>query len=240
MTVRHYAFGNVGRDKNDKKSSHRLDLDALTALHDRVGDEKACVILSEINEGDDNTEMQLTRQHFPGWRLYGSKTREPILLSPDQPKARARVVWVPDTAVPRWSPQRSVLILHLADENTTIVTSHPAAGANGQGERPASARGPLQNSWDLTIAKRNHIKRNLHRRGRNVVEMLDSNAYDLRTLPLMNGEKVVAHDSTDWGRVWAAEGYKAAFRGGKSVPFNVDSHDGLIMHGTFKKVPTKS
>jgi hypothetical protein len=235
MTVRHYAFGNIGRDKNDKKSSHHLDLDALREMRKRVSDKKTALIFSEINEGDDNNELRLIRQHFPGWRVYGAKTREPILLSPDQPKARARVVWVDDTAVPLWSPRRCVLIVNLADENISIVTSHPAAGANGQGERPQHAREPLQTSWDNTIDKRNQIKRNLHKRGRNIVEMLDANAYDLRTLPLMPGEKAVVHDATDWGRVWAAEGFKADFRKGASIPFNVDSHDGLIIHGDFKR-----
>lgn len=236
MTVRHYAFGNVGRDKNEKKSSRGVDLDALRGLRDRIPDEESAVILSEINEGDDNNELKLARQVFPGWRVCGSKTREPILLSPDQPKPRARVVWVPNSAVTKWSPKRSILIVHLADEETSIVTSHPAAGANGQGDRPKTVRPQLQTSWDATISKRNHIKRNLHRRGRNVVEMLDANAYDLMTLPLMPGEKVVVHDDTDWGRVWAAEGYSANFRKGKPVPFNVDSHDGLIMHGSFKRM----
>lgn len=235
MSLKHYLFGNVGRDKSAKLSSHRVDLDALRALKKRAPDEQTAVILSEINEGDDNNELKLALSVFKGWRLYGRKTREPILLSPDQPKARGRVVWVPNTAVPLWSPQRSILIVNLADENTSLVTSHPAAGANGQGSRPRGAREPLQTSWDATIEKRNQIKRNLHKRGRNVVEMFDANAYNLKTLPLMSGEKVVVHDATDWGRVWAADGFKAEFRKGASIPFNVDSHDGLVMHGQFKK-----
>jgi hypothetical protein len=235
VTVRHYAFGNVGRDKNLQRSSKHLDTEALSRVRARIGNKSACVILSEINEGDDNNEIELIQRIFEGWRIYGRSTREPILLSPDQPKATARVVWVPNSAVERWSPRRSVLVVHLGDENTSIVTSHPAAGANGQGDRPRDARQPLQDSWNLTIARRNMIKRNLHKRGRNVVEMLDANAYDLDTLPLMKGEKVVVHDATDWGRVWAAEGYRPEFRKGAAIPFNIDSHDGLTMHGTFKK-----
>lgn len=235
MTVRHYAFGNVGRDKNDNRSSRGLDLDALRGLRAKLEDEQSAAILSEINEGDDNNEYKLIKQVFPKWRIYGRKTREPILLSPDQPKARARTLWVPNSAVTKWSPKRSILVVNLADEDTSIVTSHPAAGANGQGDRPSHARGPLQTSWDNTIQKRNTIKRNLHRRGRNVVEMLDANAYSLKTLPLMPGEKVVLHDDTDWGRVWAAAGYTANFRRGAVVPFDIDSHDGHIMHGSFKR-----
>lgn len=235
MTVRHYEFGNVGRDKSEDRSSHRLDLDALRALRSRVPDEESACILSEINEGDDNNELKLVKQVFRGWRIYGAKSREPILLSPDQPRARFRLLWVPDTAVERWSPQRSVLVVNLADEETSIVTSHPAAGANGQGDRPSHARGPLQTSWDKTIQKRNRVKRGLHRRGRNVVEMFDANAYNLKTLPLEKGEKVIIHDDTDWARVWAADGYVADFRKGRPIPFNIDSHDGLIMHGTFKR-----
>ncbi len=235
MTLRHFAFGNVGRDKNLARSSRHLDVDALSRLRNKIGNDDAAVFLCEINEGDDNNEIDVIRDIFPNWRLYGSKTREPILLSPDQPKATPRVVWVDDTAVEKWSPRRSVLALHLGDEETTLVGLHPAAGANGQGDRPAHVRDDLQRSWNKTIAKRNMIKRNLHRRGRNVVEFFDANAYNLNTLPLMEGEKVVVHDATDWGRVWAAKGYKADFRKGASVPFNIDSHDGLTMHGTFKK-----
>lgn len=235
MTIRHYALGNIGRDKNLRKSSRPLDLHALRALRNSVPPEKSAVFLSEINEGDDNDELALVRKIFPKWRIYGRKTREPILLSPDQPKAKSRVIWVPKSAVTKWSPARSILIVNLADEDTSLVTSHPAAGANGQGDRPSTVRRPLQVSWNNTIGRRNIVKRNLHRRGRNVVEMLDANAYDLQTLPLMPGEEVVVHDATDWGRVWAAKGYEAEFRKGRSVPFNVDSHDGLVMHGSFKK-----
>lgn len=235
MTLRHYGFGNVGRDKNVKRSSLKLDLDALRGLRDALPEEQSALFLCEINEGDDNNEYKAIREVFPGWKIYGRSTREPILLSPEQPKARARVVWVPDSSVEKWSPRRSVLLVHLSDEETTLVGSHPAAGANGQGDRPRHVRGPLQTSWDNTIQKRNKLKRANHRRGRNVVEMLDANAYDLRTLPLMPGEKVVVHDATDWGRVWSADGYGANFRKGRKVPFNIDSHDGLVMHGSFKR-----
>lgn len=235
MTIRHYAFGNVGRDKSERSSSRRLDVDALKGLRSKVDNEHSAVFLCEINEGDDNNEMELVRDMFPDWHLYGRETREPILLSPDQPKALSRVVWIPNSGVEHWSPPRSVLVVHLVDEHTTFLGLHPAAGANGQGDRPAHARNDLQRSWNHTIAKRDEMKRNLHKRGRNVVEMFDSNAYDLKTLPLMTGEKVIVHDATDWGRVWAAKSYEADFRKGASVPFNIDSHDGLTMHGTFKK-----
>lgn len=157
------------------------------------------------------------------------------MLSPDQPRAHAHLLWVPNTAVKKWSPRRSVLVVNLADEDTSVVTSHPAAGANGQGSRPSHARGPLQDSWDAVIDARSRLKRRLHKRGRNVVEMLDANAYDLKTLPLERGEKVVVHDATDWGRVWAANGYVPKFRKGRPIPFNIDSHDGLVMHGSFKR-----
>lgn len=235
MTLRHYAFGNVGRDQSDVRSSKRLDIHALMGLQKALPDEQAAVILCEINEGDDNNEYEIIRDIFPGWKLYGRESREPILLSPDQPKAVSKVKWVNDTAVERWSPKRSVHVLHLADEPTSIVTCHPAAGANGQGDRPAHARGPLQTSWNKTIYKRNRVKRGIHLRGRNVVEMLDANAYNTYDLPLKKGEEVVLHDATDWGLVWAARGFEANFRKGAVVNFNIDSHDGLLMHGTFKR-----
>lgn len=235
MTVRHYAFGNVGRDKSEARSSKRLDLNALRGLRAKVDNEKAAVFLCEINEGDDNNELDLIRQVFPGWRIYGRSTREPILLSPDQPKAEARIYWVDNTAVERWSPRRSVLVVDLADEPTSLVGLHPAAGANGQGDRPAHARPSLQHSWNQTIVKRNQLKRKLHEKGRNIVEIIDANAYSLETLPLMPGEKVVFHDATDWGRVWAANGYKPNFRRGAVVDFDIDSHDGHLMHGNFRK-----
>lgn len=235
MTLRHYAFGNVGRDKSDSRSSKHLDLDALRALRAKVNDEHSAVILCEINEGDDNNEMAAIEQVFPKWKLYGRTTREPILLSPDQPKAQSVVYWIPNSSVAHWSPRRSVLVVRLADERTAIVTSHPAAGANGQGDRPKTARGPLQSSWNRTIDKRNQVKLNLHERGWNVVEMMDGNAYDLETLPLLKGEKVVFHDATDWGRVLPAKTHRAEFRKGAVVNFDIDSHDGHVMHGTFKE-----
>lgn len=235
MTLKHYFFGNLGRDKNVNKSSRGLDLHALRGLRRRATNKHTAIFLCEINEGDDNNELELVRKIFPDWKIYGAKTREPILLSPDQPKAKARVVEVPDSAVKLWSPTRHVTVVHLADEPVSLVGVHPAAGANGQGDRPVSVRGELQTSWDNAIRKRNAIKRGLHKRGRNVVEMLDANAYNLNTLPLMPGEKVVVHDATDWGRVWAAEGYAPRFRPGKPIPFRIDSHDGLVMHGNFKK-----
>jgi hypothetical protein len=177
----------------------------------------------------------MVRDVFPNWHLYGVTTREPILLSPDQPKARARVYWVDNTAVERWSPRRSVLVVDLEDEPTSLIGLHPAAGANGQGDRPAHARPLLQKSWSKTITKRNILKHNLHDKGRNIVEMLDANAYNLNTLPHAPGEKTIFHDDTDWGRVWAAKGYRADFRRGAVVDFDIDSHDGHLMHGTFRK-----
>jgi len=234
VTIRHYALGNVGRVKGPK-SSNRLDLDALRALRDEIPDEQAAVQLAEIREGDDNNELALALQVFKGWTAYGRGTREPLLLSPDQPRARAYVRWVPHSAVERWSPQRSVLAVALADEPETIVTCHPAAGANGQGDRPRHAREPLQQSWNRTIAVRNRVKRAHHRAGRNVTELLDANAYSTRTLPLEHGEQVVFHDDTDWGRTWPAVGYDARFRYGGRVDFHIDSHDGHVMHGNYPK-----
>lgn len=233
MSLRHYAFGNVGRDKNDKRSTHAVDLDALRGLLEAVGDEQAAVFLCEINEGDDNDEFALVRKVFKGWRLYGRTTREPILLSPDQPRAKSHVLWVPDTAVRRWSPRRSWLTVNLADEPVSLLGGHPPAGAHGQGERPSWARGPLNKGFDnMRAAKTKRVKR-LHARGRNVVCMADENDYDMADVhPRV---RTVWHDRTDYGQVVPADGWTGDFRAGREVPFRIDSHDGHVMHGRFKK-----
>lgn len=235
MSVRHYALGNIGRDKGPK-SSNRIDLDALLALRVNIPDEQSAIFLCEINEGDDNNEMALVRTTFKGWRVYGAKTREPILLSPDQPRAKSNTYWVKDSAVRKWSPIRSVLVVHLADEPESLIGCHPCAGANGQGDRPSWARGPLQTSWDNTIDKMNSIKKRLHLRGRDVTTMIDSNTYDNKTYKLLPNERQVWRDATDVGRVYPALGSKPWFVDGGKVDFKIDSHDGHLMHGRYKLI----
>lgn len=234
MSIRHYAFGNIGREKGPK-SSNRIDLDALMALRVNVPNEETAIFLCEINEGDDNNELALVRTAFPGWRIYGSKTREPILLSPDQPKAKSRVIWVPNTAVRAWSPPRSVLIVHLQDEPESLLGYHPAAGANGQGDRPKWARQPLQKSFDNLMDRVVTVKRRLHRRGRNVSTRVDGNAYEKQVARVQKGEQVVWRDGTDWGLIWPAEDYMASFHDGGKVPFRIDSHDGHTDWGRYIK-----
>src|SRR5690348_7671234 len=86
MTVRHVTFGNLGRDKNPHKTTKWLDRQAIQNLHAATPDWQAAVVLCEVNEGDDDDELKLVLNEFRGWRLYGRTTREPVLLSPDQPK----------------------------------------------------------------------------------------------------------------------------------------------------------
>ena len=223
MTV-HYGFGNVGRGRDS------ADLNALKALRDALPDERAAVFLCEINEGDHNDELALAKRIFKGWRFYCQRSREPIALSPDWPRARSRVVWVPDSSVKRWSPQRSINVVHLPDENTTLIGAHPAAGAY-HGDRPAAAKELLVKSWDKTFATHRLIETSLHERDRNVVWAVDYNRLDLP--PIAAGEKTVFHDDTDWGRVLPAAGYEASFHYVGRVQFNVDSHDGHVFRGAF-------
>lgn len=234
MTIRHYAFGNIGREKGPK-SSNKIDMDALMALRVNVPDEEAAIFLCEINEGDDNNELKLVQTAFKGWRIYGKKTREPILLSPDQPKAKSRTIWVPNTAVRAWSPPRSVLIVNLEDEPETLLGYHPAAGANGQGDRPAWAREPLQVSFDNLMDKVVKVKHMLHRRGRNVSSRVDGNAYDKKTARVLTGERVIWNDGTDWGLAYPAPGCVARFHDAGKVDFRIDSHDGHTDWGRYIK-----
>lgn len=238
MSVRHYGILNLGRDKKPG-STDRIDRAALERLLDLVGDRQAAVFGVEFNEGDDNNELWLARQVFKGWTLYagepGRRVREPILLSPDQPPARWRVRWVADTAVPRWSPQRSVLRVALADEPETLVTCHNAAGPFTAGTRPKDARGPLRTSWERSDSARRQTKRASHRAGRNVTEMSDLNHYRLKGMP---GELEVVHERTDYGYAFPARGYDARFRAGRSAPAGLDSHGIHTMHGRYVKEHT--
>lgn len=232
MSIRHYLFANIGRDKGPK-STNRIDLDAMRAMRDAAPEEKCAIFWAEILEGDDNPELGDIHKIFPGWRLYGRETREPILLSPDQPIANTNVYWIKNSAVRQWSPRRSVLVVHLADESESLIGCHPAAGANGQGDRPKWARPLLQTSWDSTVLKLNQIKKRLHSVGRNQTSMLDANAYSARVYPLLPGEKTVFQDDTDWGRAWPALGYRAAFQYNRRIDLHIDSHDGHRMDGMY-------
>lgn len=219
-----YALANVGR------GSDGADKETLHALHDAMPQKRAVVLLCEINEGDHNDELALAKKIFDGWHFYCQATREPIALSPDWPRARSRVIWVPDTSVPRWSPQRSLNIVHLPGEPTTVLGGHYAAGAY-HGERPAPARVLLRHSWDNLERVHRHAERRLHARGRNVVWLMDTN--NDRHPPMAPHEETVVHDVTDHGRVLAAPTQVARFKALPTVPFRVDSHDGQRMRGYF-------
>lgn len=236
MTVRHYGLLNLGRDKNPKRSTDRIDRDALTQLRDLVGGRQAAVFGVEINEGDDNNELALFRKVFHGWTVYagpaGRRVREPILLSPDQPPARWHIKWVPGTAVEHWSPPRSVLRVDLADEPESLVACHNAAGPHTAGDRPARYRKPLADSWARSNRARLLTKRAVHRARRNVTELADLNHYHLEGLP---GEDTVFHERTDYGFAYPAPGYVAAFHNGGSWPAGLDSHGIHTMHGTYRK-----
>jgi hypothetical protein len=232
MVVRTFAFGNIGRDKDPNKNSRPLDYDALRALKSELPDEKTAVILCEINEGDDNNEYHAIRQTFKGWRLYFRNTREPILLSPDNPPAKGTVHWVANSAVEKWSPRRSINVLKLQDERQVLLTCHPAAGANGQGARPQWARPLLQRSFDLTLERRKLIKQRLNKNGWNVTELSDLNSYLFWRDSILR-ERLIFRDATDYGIVMPSLHYNASFHHVRKVNFNIDSHDGHIMRGRY-------
>lgn len=238
MSIRHYVFANIGRDKGPQ-TSNRIDQAALNALarrcKEKFDNEQTAVMLAEIMEGDDNNEMGLVAKTFPGWKIYGRSTREPILLSPDQPEAQDSIYWVQNSSVRLWSPRRSVLVVKLADEDEALIGCHPAAGANGQGDRPKWARPLLQTSWDLTMAKKAQVKTHLHRRGINITDIEDANAYSKKIYKLLPGEQTVFQDDTDWGRVWPAEGHRAAFQYHGRIDLHIDSHDGHYISGGYPK-----
>jgi hypothetical protein len=219
------GYGNVGRGSNG------ADHDALAALFAAMPEKRWAVMLCEINEGDINDELALAKRLAPkGTTFYCQRSREPIALSPDFPRARSRVVWVPDTSVKRWSPPRSINLVHIPGENTTLIGAHPAAGAY-HGDRPAAAKELLVKSWDKTFATHRLIEESLHARGRNVVWAID---YNRVVMPdVVAGEREVFADVTDHGRVLAADGWTARTRYLRRVDFHVDSHDGHIMRVQF-------
>ena len=154
-------------------------------------------------------------------------------LSPDQPRAKAHVQWVPDTAVPHWSPRRSWLTVNLADCDDTILSGHPAAGAHGKGSRPKRWQPAINTSFDnMRAAKENKVHR-LHGKGRNLVILTDENDFDIPDIhPRV---KTVFHKWSDYGQVIPTRGYGAEFRAGEVVPIGLDSHSGRLMHGRFVK-----
>lgn len=234
MSIRHYAFANIGRDKGPK-SSNNIDTASIIAVRDSVPDEQTAIFWAEIREGDDNNELGLIHKYFPGWKIYGAATREPIILSPDQPAAESQIFWIKNSAVRHWSPRRSVLVVNLQDEPESLVGCHPAAGANGQGDRPKWAIPLLQVSWDNTIEQMNRVKKRLHSHGRNVTTLIDANAGITKVYPLLPGEQVVWHDATDWGRVWPAAEWMTHFSYGGKVDLHIDSHDGHLMNGSYRR-----
>lgn len=220
-----YALANVGRGPNG------ADEDAVRAMFDAMPEERWVILWCEVNEGDKNDELTLAKRLAPkGTRFYCQATREPIALSPDWPRARSRVMWVEGTSVPHWSPQRSLNIVHLPGEPTTVLGGHYAAGAY-HGDRPAAAKVLLRHSWDNLERVHRNTERRLHARGRNVVWLMDTNN---DRHPLMAPHEMpVVHDVTDHGRVLAAPGQVARFKELPQVDFRVDSHDGQRMRGYF-------
>lgn len=229
------GFGNVGRVKHG--SSYGVDKDALEALFAAMPGERWAVLLCEINEGDDNNELALAKRLAPkGSTFYCQNSREPIVLSPDFRRARSRVVWVPDTSVKRWSPPRSINVVHLPGENTSLIGAHPAAGAY-HGDRPKAAKELLVKSWDKTFATHRLIEQALHDKGRNVAWAIDYNRVNLPAV--VAGECEVFSDVTDHGRVLPARGVVAETKYLGRTPFHVDSHDGhrFRVQFTYKEKP---
>lgn len=232
--IRHYGFLNLGRDKKPG-STNRIDEAMLREALEVLGDEQAALFGCEFLEGDDNNELAIARRVLKGWTMYagalGRRVREPIFLSPDQPPARWRVTWTPGTAVEKWSPQRSVLRVHLDDTPETLLARHNAAGARGQGDRPAWALKPLNDSFSKSQTAGIRAKRAAHRAGRHATELADLNHYALPGLP---GEDTIFHERTDYGRAYPAAGFRTDFHQGRSGTRHVDSHRLRTMHGTYR------
>lgn len=230
-----YGFGNIGKKPDTPGSTSRVDRAALEALREGMPDERAVVVLVEINEGDDNNELAIARHVFAGWQFFCTETREVAAITPDFEDARAHVHWVADSAVEKWSPRRSINALHLGDDLPSVLFGHYAAGAHGQGDRPDWAKPLLNTSWDNTRAKHAVVQQNLHSRRRDLVWLADVNAYQL---PRLRGEQTIVHDRTDWIRVMPAAGRLAHFRPLPQIQFhNLDSHDGQRARGGFKDAP---
>lgn len=221
------GYGNIGRGTNG------ADWDALKALFDAMPENRWAVLLCEVNEGDQNDELALAKRLAPkGSTFYCQRSREPIVLSPDFARARSRVVWVPDTAVKRWSPPRSINVVHIPGENATLIGAHPAAGAY-HGDRPKAAKEQLVKSWDRTFATHRLIEASLNARGRNVAWAIDYNRVVLPTV--VAGEREVFADVTDHGRVLPADGWTAQTKYLRRVDFHVDSHDGHVFRVQFNE-----
>jgi hypothetical protein len=228
-----YGLVNLGRD-DEPGSTTRIDLRILHIVKEKMPSKRAVVFFVEINEGDDNDEKALIRRVFPNWQLRLASTREPILLSPDWAQCQERVRWVGDTAVEHWSPVRSVGRVFLPD-NETLFSAHYAAGANGQGDRPSWARGPLQTSWDNLDRVHKQLEQVEYRRGRNVSLMEDRNAYTVKVVRPIPGQRTVVHERTDWGMVRPAEGNRSRFRALAPTRLGLDSHFLLRMQGTYSQ-----
>lgn len=226
-----YGFGNVGRDGKPGTTTRRVDRVALEALRAGLPDERAVAILVEINEGDDDNELAIARAVFAGWQFFCSETREIAAVTPDFEDATARINWVKDSAVEHWSPQRSINLLHLGDDDPTVLFGHYAAGAHGQGDRPDWAKPLLDTSWDNTRARHVQVQQRLHLRGHDVVWLADVNNH---RVPRLKGEETIVHKWSDWIRVMPAAGRVANFKALPEIPFHLDSHDGERMRGGFK------
>lgn len=234
-TTKTYALLNLGRDKDPDTSTRRIDRDILTKVRNNVPDRRAVIFFCEINEGDDNNELALIREMFGAdFRIYGAETREPIAVSRDIEKGIERVRWIAGTGVPKWSPKRSLLTVDLGDE--VLIGCHRAAGANGQGSRPAWARPLLQFSWNRTARVQARVQKCLHAKARHVTWMQDVNHYNLPLVGIGDDrEQTIVHRATDWGRVWAADGSRARFEALPVVDIGLDSHDLLRMRGGYQE-----
>lgn len=232
MTPINYAFWNDGRRKHGDTT--KLDLVALQTLKDALPKTRTAVFLTEINEGDDNNELAAAREVFDGWQVHagphGRRVREPILLSPDFADARSSVIWIPNTAVKHWSPQRSLLTVHLPDEPVSLLAIHYPAGPFTPAPRPNWAEDDLLHSWRMCHQTHVRHQRALHNEGRNIVWMMDVNNRNFVHIP---GEQTVVNHWTDWGRVYPAAGYGTQFKALPPVDLHVDEHDGQRMRGRF-------
>lgn len=234
--VKHVAFFNMGRDKNENRSSAPLDSAAIDRLLELVPDTNTAIFWCEIMEGDDNNELALIQRKLKGWTMYAGnpnrQVREPIFLSPDFEPARWHVKWVDGTGVPKWSPQRSILRVHLPGVDHSLVAWHNAAGPYTPQPRPAPVQEPLKKSWHLSQSAGQTAKRTIHEAHRHVTQFSDLNRVDPHKL---RGEQEVVRQRTDHGYAYPAAGFESTWREGKSALGHIDSHRILTMHGGYRE-----
>lgn len=230
--MRTYALFNLGRRKQG--STVKLDRTMIRRIKDALPEDNAVIFWAEVNEGDDNDELVMIREMLPRWtHCVGDEdkpTREPISLSPDIEVKREHLRWLAETGVRRWSPQRSLLSVVLAD-GEVLRSWHPPAGPHTVASRPLWARKPLRRSFNVVRQAASEANRATHDAGKPVTYMVDANHY---TYPMDGpGQIQVVHQRTDYGRAWAPEGSRAIFRALSPVEMGIDSHDLLRMVGRY-------